>query len=103
MDTAWKDQVTALITPDLADRFLAFLPPGYDDETNPNTAAADIRILAKLNADHPLEIDLYHQAHDTDYPTHLRLYQFNAPIALSDILPILENFGFRVENEQYCR
>ena len=100
MDTAWKDQVTALITPDLADRFLAFLPPGYDDETNPNTAAADIRILAKLNADHPLEIDLYHQAHDTDYPTHLRLYQFNAPIALSDILPILENFGFRVENEQ---
>jgi glutamate dehydrogenase len=74
-------------------------PPSYLDECTPAMAVTDILEMEQLSDEHTLEIVLSQTSENTDYPIHMRLFQFKNPIPLSDILPMLENMDLRTFNE----
>jgi glutamate dehydrogenase len=78
----------------LALRFADLFPSSYRDITSPEEAAEDIQRLHLLGPEHPLEARLFRMAG----ALRLKLYS-RAPLILSDAVPALENFGFRVIEE----
>lgn len=86
----------------LNEKYVQSFPPGYEEEYPVETAINDIEAIEKLSAENPLEINVY-LVPDTDYPLHIRLYQWQKPIPLSDILPMLENLDLRTDNERPYR
>ncbi|KPP88352.1 NAD-glutamate dehydrogenase domain-containing protein [Erythrobacter sp. HL-111] len=92
--------------PAIAARYAPAFPPGYRSDYGPAEAARDIARLRALTAeddtaiDQPLrDVRLYRL--ETDLPGSLRLkiYYTRGQLALSDAVPALENFGFRVVTE----
>ncbi len=75
-------------------------PHAYLDEYSVATAVSDIQSIERLSAEHPLEIHLYFCKNKNETSLHLRLLQWQQKIPLSDILPILENFDLRTDDEQ---
>ena len=75
---------------------------GYTDDYSDDVAVSDIDYIELLSADNPLEMRFY-MAPEREYPLHLRLFQWQKPIALSDILPMLENLDLRTYNERPCK
>jgi glutamate dehydrogenase len=76
-------------------------PIAYQARTDAIQAVADLRWIEKAIAGSPLEVSL-HPAADGGLPG-LRLYRAKEPVALSDVLPILENLGLRVVAEEPFR
>jgi len=75
-------------------------PVAYQEYVQPEAAIADIVELMALPSEAPaLGLELRSCA-APDGTLHLRLYRRGEPIAMSDILPMLENFGLRVLNER---
>ncbi|MFC3098261.1 NAD-glutamate dehydrogenase [Alteraurantiacibacter palmitatis] len=88
----------------LALRHADAFPPGYRTAYGAQEAARDIIRLRHLGADRhaqPLGRDarLYRLPSDPDDRLRLKIYQAGGPLALSDAVPALENFGFRVLSE----
>nr|WP_166177957.1 NAD-glutamate dehydrogenase domain-containing protein [Altererythrobacter segetis] len=88
----------------LAARYADAFPQGYRSVFGPAEAAHDIerlRHLAPLDPDRPLGRDarLYRLASDAAGELHLKIYQQGGSMPLSDAVPALENFGFRVLSE----
>ncbi len=83
----------------LALTYINAFPDGYRARTAPEEGAADILRLCELSDD--LARDVRISRYDTDEPGQLRLkmYRRGALIALSEAVPVLENFGFRVLEE----
>jgi len=108
MTRAWKDGLQAKLRKKfgakngeaLYDKYDSAFPTNYFDDCTIETACDDIEQLEQLSEKKPLEIDLYETTEDKEYPLHLRLFQFDKPIALSDILPMLENMDLRTVNER---
>ena len=76
-------------------------PRSYQEEVSANTAIYDIEQLEALTDDKSLGILFYQpqEAQAGSGQVRLKLYNKNEPITLSDVLPMLENFGLRVINE----
>ena len=70
-------------------------PLGYRNANTPEEAALDIVRLADLADADARSVRLYQQGE----ATHLKLYRQGGALALSDAVPVLENFGFRVIEE----
>jgi glutamate dehydrogenase len=96
----------------LAARFADAFPLSYRTEYGPAEAAQDIRRLRALDAAHAADAapDAANAAPPRDARFHcpgtcegarlyLKLYQRRGTIELSDAVPMLENFGFRVAGE----
>jgi len=77
-------------------RFEKAIPGAYKDDFSPNTAADDLLTITTLNDEQPLGIKLYQGAGDSDKKIHLKLYGLGNIAELSELLPVLENFGFIV-------
>ena len=105
----WNDAVeTALATTEEAGRAAALalrhasaFPAAYRTDYGAAEAARDIARLRFLGSDplvQPLGRDARLYRRDTDAADHLRLkiYQAGGSLPLSDAVPALENFGFRV-------
>ncbi len=72
----------------------------YKDQVLPGAAVVDIEKLELLNDDNKLQMLLYRPQESTsDKEVRLSLYHKDEPIHLSDIMPMLENFGLRVIGE----
>lgn len=107
MGRGWKEELLAKLNQKLGskkgsslyEKYSASFPTSYTEDCDIETALADILQMEKLSADHPLEIDLYEANNDSEYPLHMRLFQFQQPIPLSDILPMLEHMDLRTYNE----
>ena len=78
-------------------RFQSF-PIAYQARTEAAQAVADLERIEAVLAGSPLEVSL-HPAVDAPLPG-LRLYRAKEPVALSDVLPMLENLGLRVVAEE---
>ena len=78
-------------------RFQSF-PIAYQARTEAAQAVADLERIEAVLAGSPLEVSL-HPALDAQLPG-LRLYRAKEPVALSDVLPMLENLGLRVVAEE---
>jgi len=71
---------------------------GYREEYDANTAVIDLMHVERLSAQHQLELMFSSSAKDSQ-TIQLKLYRADSPSPLSDVLPILENMGFRVIGE----
>ena len=80
---------------------ISSFPIGYQSRTSTAQAVADLHQLDAVQAGSPLEVSL-HPSADGGFPG-LRLYRAREQVALSDVLPMLENFGLRVVAEEPFR
>ena len=107
MPESWNEKLeTALIKKHgnkqgqaLANKYEDAFPAGYISDYTIDTAVKDIDHLETLSAERPIDIDFYFVADKSEYPLHIRLYQLNNTIPLSDIMPMLENLDLRAYEE----
>ena len=79
----------------LALRLAGALPAGYRNASLAEEAAADVTRLARLHEPGEREVRLGSAGGRTT----LKIYRQGGALALSDAVPVLENFGFRVIEE----
>ncbi len=82
----------------LATRFGRALPVGYIEEVTPHVAAADVEMAASLRDADDIRLSLYRSRRKAD-TLHLKVFRLGADIALSDVIPLLENMGLKVLTE----
>lgn len=88
--------------PAIAQRYAESFPPGYRLRYGPAEAAIDIaqiHALASGDAPEARACRLYKLDNDTRGDLRLKIYHVTGRVALSDAVPVLENFGFRVLSE----
>ena len=105
---SWDDNLAAALNSHKGEaqgkalsRKYASFPQAYKDEVLPGTAIVDIEKLEALSADNKLEM-LFYQPQEEDANSRfvkLKLFHSGEPLHLSDVLPMLENFGLRVIGE----
>ncbi|MBW0144205.1 NAD-glutamate dehydrogenase [Sphingomicrobium clamense] len=84
----------------LALTYLPSLPEGYRTRTEPVEGALDILRISSLPAvGDKRDARLYRSDFDGEHQLHLKTYRRGGLIALSDAVPVLEDFGFRVLEE----
>ena len=72
---------------------------GYRAEFSPAEAATDILRLGQLSTPADRDVALYARPEDPPSSTRLKVYRLGEIIPLSEAVPMLENFGFRVIEE----
>lgn len=105
----WEDKLASALVGhygelkgrELASKYVNAFPRSYKEETMPSDALVDIAKLEALSDDHPLEMLFYRPQEERAESKAVRLNLFHKdhPIHLSDVLPMLENFGLRVIGE----
>lgn len=106
---SWQDDYAALTvesfgeahgTNVLAD-FPKGFPAGYRERFAAHSAVVDMQHLLSLNEKNPLVMSFYQPLGQVSgqRELHCKLYHADTPLALSDVLPILENLGLRVLGE----
>jgi glutamate dehydrogenase len=82
----------------LALTYLPAFPDGYRSRTSPDEAAADIIRLSELASADERSVRLCRSLQG-DHELELKTYRRGELIPLSEAVPVLENFGFRVLEE----
>jgi glutamate dehydrogenase len=106
---SWQDDYASLVvesfgeahgTNVLADYPKGF-PAGYRERFAAHSAVVDMQHLLSLNEKNPLVMSFYQPLGHVSgqRELHCKLYHADTPLALSDVLPILENLGLRVLGE----
>ncbi|MEE8059641.1 MAG: NAD-glutamate dehydrogenase domain-containing protein, partial [Pseudomonadales bacterium] len=103
---SWKDHLTKYLLEEFGEEQGAELThsyseafsPGYMDDFEPRTAIYDIRKIATLNNGDDIAMSFYRKLDDSSILC-FRLFHRDRPLALSDVMPILEHLGLRVESE----
>ena len=96
-EAALVEQVGAARAARLALRWAATFPQSYRTASTIDEAAADIQRLAGLADDSDRSVRLYPAQDGPEQ--RLKIYRLGGALALSDAVPVLENFGFRVIGE----
>lgn len=104
----WTDRLRQKIEDEISDTDLAAqyvkkycgaFPIGYQEEYAPRQAVLDIeRINSIIDGDN-IDLELYEQKENGKKVIRLKLYHAQTPLALSDVLPIMENMGLNVITE----
>ncbi len=84
----------------LMDRFRDAFPASYRDDFNARTAVYDLHHIGELDEGAPLSLSLYRLVEEEGSGVNLKLFHGDAPIPLSDVLPMMENLGLRVIGER---
>ena len=84
---------------DLLRRYRDAFPAGYDDHFNAHAAVHDIDRIEEARHQAIPAINLYRPIEAGSNELRLKLYQAKDKIALSTVLPSLENFGLKVISE----
>jgi len=108
MTSAWLERLRAKLVQHygtekgnaLSKKYAHAFSSSYQEDFSAKNTLDDIQRLELLSPHHPLEINLYHETHATGCRLYLKLLQYGRPIALSDILPILENMDLRTFSER---
>ena len=79
-------------------RYASAFPSGYIQRYSVKAAVFDIEKCEEALHKGALTVDLYRRKADPE-ALHLKLYNPGPEIALSDIIPVLENMGFRAIDE----
>ena len=84
----------------LAARYRDAFSAAYREAYPPATAVMDIRVIEGLSAARPLGVDFHRREDEDARAIGLKLWSYDRPIPLSERVPVLENMGFRVIDEQ---
>ena len=87
----------------LGERFGSAFPVAYQEDVTPADAIGDIQELQALPPTAPALGLQLRRGDPSRKSLHLRLYRRGEPIAMSDMLPLLENFDLRILNERPYR
>jgi glutamate dehydrogenase len=71
----------------------------YRDHFDVDSAVRDIECLVNLSDNNTLTLSIEKSPLNVDHTLRLRLFRLDNQIELSDVIPILENFGLRVIGE----
>ena len=96
VEAALADLVEPARATRLALRHATTFPAGYRAANTAEEAAQDIIRLARLENAEDRSVRMYRDAHGA---ARLKIYRQGGALALSDAVPVLENFGFRVIEE----
>ncbi|MEH3034941.1 MAG: NAD-glutamate dehydrogenase [Sphingomonas adhaesiva] len=96
IEAALTEEVGAARAARLSLRHAAAFPPRYRTGATPEEAARDIVSIANLVDEADREVRF---TAGGDGMLHLKVYRQGGPLALSDAVPALEHFGFRVIEE----
>jgi len=83
----------------LVSRFGHAFGVSYREEYSPVQALMDIGKIDQILGGQNIELEIYEQANGDEIETRIKLYRANTPLALSDVLPIMENMGLNVITE----
>ena len=78
------------------ERYLKAFPTSYQERYDVKSALHDIKKIESIIDGQDIDLDLYQDGNDVG----LKMYRAGTPLALSDVLPILENMGLRVITER---
>ncbi|SDB25695.1 NAD-glutamate dehydrogenase [Bauldia litoralis] len=84
----------------LAGHYRDAFPVGYRHATSPEAAVNDIATFARLTGEHPIAGSFHRDSWTPPHGLALKLIHLGEPIALSMRVPMLENMGLRVIDEQ---
>jgi glutamate dehydrogenase len=84
----------------LAQKYAGCFPMAYMDDVSPKMAAYDVEYAAKLLDNAGLELSLYRPKDVSSKLFRFKIFRCQNTIPLSDVLPILENFGLHVVRER---
>ena len=85
----------------LATRYRRAFPLAYEEDVSPADALADIADLERLrSAPEGRRLSLHRPQQQKPARMHLKIVRLGDPVPISDLLPILENFGLRVIAER---
>ncbi|HJT97376.1 MAG TPA: NAD-glutamate dehydrogenase, partial [Rhodanobacteraceae bacterium] len=82
----------------LAAKYGRALPVGYIEEVTAHVAAADVEMAASLRDADDIRLNLYRSRRKAD-TLHLKVFRLGGDIALSEVIPLLENMGLKVLTE----
>jgi glutamate dehydrogenase len=104
---SWRDKLRDVLAQqpagvELAQRFAEAFPVSYTESVAPAEAATDLLYLSRLSETQALLPRLLVEGLEGNQvcATGLKLYSWKRPVALSDVLPPLENFGLRVARQE---
>jgi len=83
----------------LAGAYARALPVGYIEDETPVVAAVDVEMASQLVGDDDIRMRLYRSPRRQD-ALQFKVFRRGADIALSEVIPLLENMGMRVLTEQ---
>ncbi|MGB8861113.1 MAG: NAD-glutamate dehydrogenase domain-containing protein [Ilumatobacteraceae bacterium] len=87
----------------LLDRLLPIVPAGYDELNWPNSAAIDLPIIDRVlagGADRQVDTAMMHFTEVTASEWRFRVYHGGSAVPIADLLPLLDNLGFRALDER---
>jgi glutamate dehydrogenase len=85
----------------LAGRYRQAFPLAYQDDVTPSEALEDVSDLEALRQQpRALQLSLHRPSSQKPQGVHLKIVKLDDPVPISDVLPMLENFGLRVISER---
>ena len=107
--TTWTDRLRAVLVSKhdeavalaLAQRYRRAFPLAYEEDIAPADAFEDLADLEALRS-HPdtPRLKLHRPAHQNPERVHLKIVKLGDPVPISDLVPMLENFGLQVIAER---
>jgi len=83
----------------LSNLYREAFPAGYREDFVPRAAINDLQRIASLESGEPIATAFYRMIGDPAQRLHFRICHADAPIPLSDVIPVLEHLGLRVLGE----
>jgi glutamate dehydrogenase len=99
VEEALGEQVGPARATRLALGYLDHFPEGYRTRTPAEEAAQDVLRIDRLNRARTRDVRLFGKGSEPSDRLHLKTYRLGSVIPLSEAVPALENFGFRVLEE----
>ncbi|HEX4648304.1 MAG TPA: NAD-glutamate dehydrogenase, partial [Steroidobacteraceae bacterium] len=105
----WPDRLREVLTERrgeaaalaLAGRYGKSFPLAYTDDMAPGETLSDIDQLEALReSPRVLQLNLHRPPGQKPHGVHLKIVKLGDPVPISDVLPMLENFGLRVISER---
>ncbi|MFT4520420.1 MAG: glutamate dehydrogenase [Halioglobus sp.] len=97
---AIQTQWGSTLSPALIKIWASAFEPAYQHEYSAEECTNDIGCVTALTEDEELGLRFFNHPGSADDIMRLKLFRLNQGIELSDIIPMLENLGFRVLGEQ---
>jgi glutamate dehydrogenase len=104
----WSDDlettVRRRVAPDEAAAILAVwsdaFPTAYRERYRAAEGLADLAAIARLGQGAPIAVRAFREAADSVLSFRFKLYREGEPIALADVLPVLDNMGLKALSEE---
>ncbi len=105
---SWTDELTEILIQKHGEetglawinKFVPAVPEAYKEDVSPWVAAFDIENAARLINGSDLRMSLYRPRKQRTGILRFKIFRKDAPLPLSDVLPMLENLGLRIVSER---